>query len=134
MMVSRPHPLWRAVALGAIDGFAVGVGAFAALRYLPDNALSALTGVGGGASPISGSDLFKYQFIPPSATILFTVSSLLVHKYLVGRLKSVFLLWQCVGALAVAGALLMSVLLLKSDALIGKPVRCLIQRLQRTTG
>ena len=112
MKDSRPHPPWRAVALGAIDGFVIGVAAFAALRYLPDDALSALTGVGGGASFPSGSDLFKYQFIPPLATILFAVSSLLVHKYLAGRLKSIFLLWQCVGALAVAGALLMSVLIL----------------------
>ncbi len=35
--------------------------------------------------------------------VLFIVASLLVHRYLTRRVKSVFLLWQCVGLTVIAG-------------------------------
>jgi hypothetical protein len=47
------------------------------------------------------ADMLRWQFIPAVCFVLFSVGSLLIHRYWVRRPKSLVLLWQVIGVACV---------------------------------
>jgi hypothetical protein len=98
---------WRACILGAVNGLLAGAVAYTALWLEMDYENQRIAEAelsGGPAMHLTLS--IRWWGLPFFGLIAFTIASFLVHRYLASRVKSVVLLWQYVGAVAVVCGML----------------------------
>ena len=103
MKPSNSADLLRALVLGAVSGLLFGV-AFEMARkmWIAYEIRRAEIEFGElGMSPPLIADALRWQVVPTLCIILFALVSLIVHRLWSNRRKSVFLIWQVVGAAAV---------------------------------
>lgn len=109
---------WRACVLGALNGLMIGVIASTIIRIYTDyEAINILREIPNDpmlAHFLRTVDPIWYGVITGLCIPLFALASFIIHSYFLQRLKSIAVLWQCIGLLGIAGGLL---LLLAADFL-----------------
>jgi drug/metabolite transporter (DMT)-like permease len=109
-----------ACALGAINGLLIGVATYAVLwlsvehknQLLFEEQLS-------GSSVMHISVGIKWYVLPIISMVTFTVASLLVHRYLAHRVKSIVLLWEYVGGVSLLFGTLAMLTIILIDQFFG---------------
>jgi FtsH-binding integral membrane protein len=100
MNLSRLFNQWRAFILGAINGLLFGGAAEVAREIYFEYEYRMMVesherqGIYIWPQVI---DLLRWHFIPSICLVVFSVGSLLIHRYRQGRPKSLLLLWQLIG-------------------------------------